>query len=122
MIGATLGGAEAKYKLAKRYEYGDGVEQNIEKAMKWYRKAAKQGHAEAHFYLASNGEGTEWYRMAAENGHAGAQCYIGECFYGGEGVEQDYAEAAKWFQKAADQGNKAAKNQLDHLNSMMRRY
>ena len=46
-IGATLGGAEAKYRLAKRYENGYGVERDLAKAMKWYRKAARQGHAEA---------------------------------------------------------------------------
>ena len=30
----------------------------------------------------------------------------------GQGVEQDFKEAVKWFQKAADQGDAAAQNNL----------
>ena len=29
------------------YEKGHGVDVNYKKAIKWYKKAAKQGHAEA---------------------------------------------------------------------------
>ena len=34
---AEAGNAGAQYYLAQRYEYGDGVSQNIEEANKWYR-------------------------------------------------------------------------------------
>ena len=47
VVGATLGGAEAKYKLAIRYEFGDGVEADFTKAVEWYHKAAERGHAGA---------------------------------------------------------------------------
>ena len=33
--------------------------------------------------------------------HKGAQKYIGDCYYEGLGVEQDYAEAVKWYGKSA---------------------
>ena len=46
-IRATLGDAETKYRLAKRFETGDGVKQDHFKAAEWYRKAAGQGHFEA---------------------------------------------------------------------------
>src|SRR5215472_6965852 len=36
-------------------------------------------------------------------------------FFGGRGVPQDYAEAAKWFRKAADQGNADAQYGLGLL-------
>lgn len=57
-------------------------------------------------------EAVKWYRKAAEQGHASAQNNLGYCYFCGEGVETDYAEAAKWFQKAAEQGNAAAQYNL----------
>jgi hypothetical protein len=33
-------------------------------------------------------------------------------YYNGKGVPQDYAEAARWYRKAADQGNADAQNNL----------
>ena len=54
------------------YENGQGVAQNYAEAVKWYRKAAEQGYAEAQFNL-------------------------GVMYETGEGVAQDYAEALKWY-------------------------
>ena len=45
----------------------------------------------------------EW-RPLAEQGHAQAQFNLGYIYDLGLGVAQDYAEAAKWFRKAAGQG------------------
>ena len=44
------------------------------------------------------------YRQAAQ-GNAEAQFCLGCCYYNGEGVPQNYTEAAKWYCKAAEQGN-----------------
>ena len=51
-------------------------------------------------------------RARAEKGDAGAQANLGGCYYSGQGVPQDYTEAAKWFQKAAEQNNADAQNSL----------
>ena len=40
----------------------------------------------------------------AEQGNADAQRRLGWMFDLGEGVPQDYAEAMKWYRKAADRG------------------
>ena len=40
----------------------------------------------------------------AEQGDAKAQTELGKCYYNGKNVAKDYAEAFKWFQKAADNG------------------
>ena len=45
---------------------------------------------------------------AAEKGDAVAQLNIGLMYYKGQGVEQDYAEAVKWYRKSADQGDVTA--------------
>ena len=41
-----------QYYLAMRYEYGEGVEANTEKAVEFYTLAANQGHPDAQFKLA----------------------------------------------------------------------
>jgi len=41
-LAAEAGDANAQYDLGGMYEEGQGVEQNYEVALKWYRKAADQ--------------------------------------------------------------------------------
>ena len=41
----------------------------------------------------------------AERGNADARVYLGRMYFEGEGVQQDYAEAMKWYRKAAEQGH-----------------
>ncbi|MBQ4479124.1 MAG: sel1 repeat family protein [Victivallales bacterium] len=60
-------------------------------------------------YEAGNyAEAVKWFRKAAGQGLAEAQYNLGVCYATGLGVEQDYAEAVKWFRKAAEQGNAGA--------------
>jgi hypothetical protein len=46
----------------------------------------------------------ERIRKAAEKGDAHEQCVLGEAYYLGRGVPQDYIEAVKWLRKSAEQG------------------
>ena len=43
----------------------------------------------------------EWY-LGAQQGDVAAQYNLGVSFLNGQGVKQDYVEAAKWFAKAAE--------------------
>jgi len=43
-------------------------------------------------------------RKAADQGNAKAQTMLGGLYHQGQGVGQDYSEAAIWFRKAAEQG------------------
>lgn len=43
-------------------------------------------------------------RIRAQQGDAEAQLKLARMYYHGEGVRQDYNEAARWYRKAADQG------------------
>lgn len=54
-------------------------------------------------------------RKQAENGDAEAQLSLGVSYDKGEGVPQNYAEAAKWFRKAADQGDPYAQYDLGSM-------
>ena len=60
--------------LDMMYKEGKGVPQDDAEAVKWYRKAAEQGHADA-------------------------QTILGMMYKEGKGVPQDDAEAVKWYLK-----------------------
>ncbi len=51
-------------------------------------------------------------KKAAEQGHVDAQYNLGIMYANGEGVPQDYAEAARWYRQAAEQGHASAQHNL----------
>src|SRR5262249_604501 len=63
----------------------------------------------------------EWIRKAAEQGLPGAQVNLGYCYEKGRGVEKDLAQAKLWYEKAADQGHKKAKNRLKWVREALKK-
>jgi len=51
----------------------------------------------------------------AEQGNADAQFMLAEYYKDGIGIKQDYAKAAEWYNKAAEQGDNMAKIALENL-------
>ena len=76
---AERGNARAQYSLGLMYSNGNGVPQDYEEQMRWYRMAAEQGHAEAQFH-------------------------VGLLYYFGHGVPQDYELAHMWMNIANANG------------------
>ena len=58
----------------------------------------------------------EWLPLA-EQDDAKAQGAIGALYDNGMGVPENDAEAAKWFRKAAEQGEGGAKKRLENLQA-----
>ncbi len=94
------------------YSEGEGVIKNYKDAVKWYKKAADQGHTMAQNNLADcyeNGHGVEknydialeLYRKAAENDNEYAQYNLGRMYLNGIGV---ICDKKKWFQRSSDLG------------------
>ena len=54
----------------------------------------------------------ETYTSLATNNDAVAQLILGECYYFGWGVEQDYKKSVEWYKKSAEQGYAAAQFNL----------
>ena len=46
-MAAEQGHAQAQYRLGICYDEGSGVEEDEDEAVKWYWKAAEQGHWDA---------------------------------------------------------------------------
>lgn len=85
---AEQGDAGAQYILGDCYYKGEGVDQSVEDAVKWWEKGAEMGNADAQYSL-------------------------GFCYENGEGVEQDFNKADRWFTEAVNQGHEAAKNNME---------
>ena len=105
---AEQGNADAQLILGDMYRDGRGVGQNSTEALDWYMKSAEQGNVDAQFSLANMYYNSEnysqaaiWCKKSADRGNAKAQLLLGNMYKNGHGVEQDYAEALKWFQRSA---------------------
>ena len=68
--------AEALFAMGNRYANGEGVEQDMKKAIEWVEKAAEQGHTKA-------------------------QSALEQIYEEGEGVEKNPEKAAYWKKRAA---------------------
>ena len=124
MLQAYFGDPSAQFVIGKIFDYGNGgVAQNQEVAVRWYRRAAKQGCPGAQFNLGSCyqlGEGVDmskkeaayWFREASLQGDADAQYMLGLCYASGEGVAKNAHKAKKWLKEASRQGHKLAQNIL----------
>ena len=55
------------------------------------------------------------WRPRATQGVAFAQVNVGIMYYSGQGVPQDYGEAAKWYRLAAEQGDAIAQGNLGFM-------
>jgi TPR repeat protein len=98
------------------YAKGEGVPEDDAEAVKWYRKAAEQGNAQAQSNLGlmyDNGEGVpeedaeavKWIRKAAEQGDPRAQFHLGLMYAKGKGVPEDDVAAYAWYSVAAASGD-----------------
>jgi TPR repeat protein len=52
------------------------------------------------------------FSRLAESGDVHAQSYLGYMYFVGQGVEQDYGEAVRWYRKAAEKGDRDAQYNL----------
>lgn len=76
--------------LGDSYFYGDGVDQDMEKAVRLYQTAAEQGSTTA-------------------------QVKLGMCYYNGNGVKKNSDDAVLWFTYAATEGHVGAKKCLEDI-------
>ncbi len=88
---AQKGDAEAQFKLANMYRRAQGVEQDIEKVVKWMERSALQGHALA-------------------------QLNLGRLYVLGEDLPRNIQLATHWLSAAAAQGVPEATGILSKLH------
>lgn len=116
---ADGGHAESMYRLAQMYRTGTGTAADEVMAQRWLERAAEHGSAEAVADLLAAGlaegltgldetelaELRELLLTGAELGDVGAARMLGWMCLQGLGGEQDYSEAARWYEVSADAGD-----------------
>ena len=112
---ADQGYTEAQYQLGALYARGLGVTRDYTEAGRWYRLAADKGYAPAQHllgHLYANGRGLETeYLEDPDPPPKGLEKGIPDQ----QVLRSDYAEAAKWWRKAADQGDVRAQCDMGWL-------
>jgi TPR repeat protein len=113
---ANRGIANAQRNLGEMYR--EQTPTDNAKVIFWLEKAAAQNDPMDQFLLASiyqwetaikdDRKAAFWLRKAANNSVAEAQYWLGNSYYSGVGVPQDYTKALYWFQKSDNQGNRDA--------------
>ena len=101
------------------HDYYD-EKKDYESAYFWYKKSADQGLIRSQICVAVCFEDSinalAYLQLAANQGDDRAQYYLGGWYYNGnKNVPKDYKEAAKWFEKSAEQGNPDAQWSLAYL-------
>ncbi|MHB9148266.1 MAG: tetratricopeptide repeat protein [Candidatus Amoebophilus sp.] len=136
---AVSGNALAQTNLGYMYEKHIGIAGDCDKAIKWYRAAAKQGYAMAqkllgdmHFkgfvdYCGDKNQGcedkkkdkyneekaVEWYKSSIKQGYVPALTSLGYLYQKARMIYYRlYKEAIKCYKKAAEQGDTQAKFHL----------
>ena len=116
----------AMRNLGYVYKHGLGVEQNYQKAIKFYQLSANKGNESAQHNLGSLYDDSyvmeqdleqafKFYQLASNKGYAPAQYSLGHMYRYGLGVDINYELACKFFQLAADQEYTGAQIDLAHM-------
>ncbi len=106
---AKEGYIPAQLHVGGMYQSAKQVTRNAKTAMKWYRRAAERGSAEAHFRLANlmadGAEGVDkdvssaiqHYEKAYKSGFADAAFSLAQIYEHGKGVDSDREKAIEWY-------------------------
>ena len=100
--------ADLAFEMGMAYKNGDGVDQDPEMAIAFFKIAAELGHmlaqmAVGSYYYALNDcyEAIKWIGMAAELGNAEALFNMGIFYLEGMGCDQDMEKCANYLHRAA---------------------
>lgn len=103
-------------ELEKRAAAGDREAQfEVYSAVELLERDAHDGDCEAQFKLGVYRDDPASLESAAGQGHAAACSYLGEMYLRGKLIEQDLAEAIRWFEKGAERGDVFSQHYLAEL-------
>lgn len=108
---ADSGDVDAQFRVANAYDFAKGAPHSAEKAIKYYRMAAEQEHAEAQNSLGSMFQAEKnyadakvWYERSAAQNHPLATNSLAYLYDLGLGVSQDRIKGFDLYSRAADLG------------------
>ena len=103
---------------------------NLKDAYYWYEIGATKGDPHCLYMMGFAYEGNEvvaadpvksftCFKQAAEKGNPTCQAQVAYRYFYGDGVEQDYSQAAYWFEKAIAQGSENDPEDLASYQEML---
>lgn len=115
-VAAKADYAKAQLEIGNCYRTGRGREKNPERALFWYRQAAKQGDRHGKFMLGiaylmapdlekDRCKGFELLKDAWEGNHVDAGFYLSVAYIKGICVHKDYKKALEYMNKSATKGS-----------------
>ena len=127
-LGDKHGMAIAMFNIGLMYDDKYGIQENNEKSVEWYTKAATLGNSSAMFNLGqkyNKGQGIlqsydkafEWFSKAAEHGHTTAMYNLGMHYHQGDGTIQNRVKAIECWEKAAELGHADAQKIINLLKN-----
>jgi len=96
--------------------WGNKVKKNIKEAIKWYKRAVKNGNIDAKYNIAviyeqgkdveiDYAKAAQWFLSAAKDGHIDSQYNIANMYAKGAGYGLNQRKASDWYLAAANQGD-----------------
>ena len=116
----------AEDRLGDMYRFGEGVKQDLDEAVSWYKKGAEHGNDDSmcslgYMYLNEEGiwsdeaQAAYWNLQAAKQENVIAMDNMGFHYSRGIGVEQDYVAAMAWYKKVAEAGRSSSMEEIGDL-------
>lgn len=113
---ANRGDATAQNKLGKMYRFARGVPLSYDESVKWFTRAARQGHKEALDFLI---DFSRWGGNEDLGYNVAAQFNLGEMYRDGIGVPPSNNEALYWFNQTVKYGHRQGKLEREKLVSKL---
>ena len=122
----TEANAESFLSLGKLYNFGHDLDKNIQKAIEYYKLAARSNISDGYYYLGliyENNDGIKqdystakgYYELSARQNNAKSIYRLGYLYMKGYGVQQDYLKAKEYFLLSAKQNNSNALLELGNI-------
>ena len=116
---------DACYMIGYMYQYGNGVEKDIEQAKFYYKSGALKGSADAswHYGLVCKddmeyADAYKYFKLAAEKGQGMAMFELAKLYEDGLGVTQSKKSAIEWYEKCSKSQYKARTDALKALKRL----
>lgn len=120
---ARQGHLDSQVKLGLAYQYGNGVEVDLQTAEYWLKTAGGFGNPQAATQLgllylqpgwreSHADQAMQWFLRAAASNYASAEINLALMYMRGWGTQPNQEEALRWLRKAAQHGSQRAKTYL----------
>lgn len=110
------------YRLGSMNLHGLGTNKDLEKAEKYFSKAAILGNVDAVYGMGKlcletdSEKAIHFFELAAKQGHTYAEYQMGKIYCFGIDVPRDLETGMEWLRLSAEHGNEHAATLLQHVN------